>query len=40
MGTVVSGTVLKGVVRVNESLLLGPDAVGKFRPTLIKSIHR
>lgn len=40
VGTVVSGTCLKGVVKVNESLLLGPDAVGKFRPTLIKSIHR
>jgi GTPase len=36
----VSGTCLKGVIKLNETLLLGPDAVGKFRPTLIKSIHR
>lgn len=40
VGTVVSGTTLKGVVRLNETLLLGPDLLGRFSPVQIKSIHR
>ncbi|XP_022668699.1 GTP-binding protein 1-like isoform X1 [Varroa destructor] len=40
VGTVVSGTTLKGVVRLNETLLLGPDLLGHFNPVQIKSIHR
>ncbi|KAK6170850.1 hypothetical protein SNE40_019146 [Patella caerulea] len=40
VGTVVSGTLLQGIVRLNDSLLLGPDALGQFMPMVIKSIHR
>ena len=36
----VSGITLKGVVRVNDTLLLGPDPVGHFISTSIRSIHR
>ncbi|XP_014680921.1 PREDICTED: GTP-binding protein 1-like isoform X2 [Priapulus caudatus] len=40
VGTVVSGTTLKGVIKLNDTLLLGPDALGHFQPIVIKSIHR
>ena len=40
VGTVVSGTCLKGIIRLNDTLMLGPDAVGKFSSIVIKSIHR
>ncbi|EDQ84748.1 uncharacterized protein MONBRDRAFT_39133 [Monosiga brevicollis MX1] len=40
VGTVVSGTNLRGTVRVNDTLLLGPDSLGTFRPVVIKGIHR
>lgn len=40
MGTVVSGTTLRGVIRLNDTLLLGPDPLGTFIPIPVKSIHR
>merc|ERR1719312_954919 len=40
VGTVVSGTCLKGTIRANDTLLLGPDPLGHFHPIAIKSIHR
>ena len=40
VGTVVSGTCYKGRVQVNDTLLLGPDLIGQFRPVAIKGIHR
>ncbi|KZC06242.1 PREDICTED: GTP-binding protein 1 [Dufourea novaeangliae] len=40
VGTVVSGTTLKGVIRLNDTLLLGPDPLGRFIPITVKSIHR
>ncbi|KAG1676001.1 GTP-binding protein 1 [Nymphon striatum] len=40
VGTVVSGTTLKGVIRLNDTLLLGPDPLGHFQAIAIKSIHR
>lgn len=40
VGTVVSGTCLQGVIRLNDTLLLGPDALGHFVAIAIKSIHR
>ncbi|KAK4020155.1 GTP-binding protein 1 [Daphnia magna] len=40
VGTVVSGTTLRGTIRLNDTLLLGPDPVGQFIPIAIKSIHR
>eukprot|EP00884_Botryococcus_braunii_P019205 jgi/Botrbrau1/5969/Bobra.104_1s0001.1 len=40
VGTVVAGTVKKGVITANTTLLLGPDlGDGSFKPTAIKSIH-
>ena len=35
-----SGTLLQGTVKPNDTLLLGPDKSGDFVPTVIKSIHR
>eukprot|EP00096_Caligus_rogercresseyi_P015720 TRINITY_DN818_c0_g1_i1.p1 TRINITY_DN818_c0_g1~~TRINITY_DN818_c0_g1_i1.p1 ORF type:complete len:599 (-),score=189.35 TRINITY_DN818_c0_g1_i1:47-1843(-) len=40
VGTVVSGTNLKGTIKVNDTLLLGPDPLGDFTPIAVKSIHR
>ncbi|XP_057320994.1 GTP-binding protein 1 isoform X2 [Microplitis mediator] len=40
VGTVVSGTTLKGVIKLNDVLLLGPDPLGHFTQITIKSIHR
>ncbi|PVD37464.1 hypothetical protein C0Q70_00054 [Pomacea canaliculata] len=40
VGTVVSGTLLQGFIRLNDTLLLGPDALGQFQSIVIKSIHR
>jgi GTPase len=37
---VVSGTAVRGTVRVGDTLLLGPDSTGKFEPVGIKGIHR
>lgn len=36
----VSGTTLKGVIRLNDTLMLGPDPVGHFQAIAVKSIHR
>ncbi|KAK2711854.1 hypothetical protein QYM36_012851 [Artemia franciscana] len=32
VGTVVSGTALRGCIKLNDTLLLGPDPVGQFVP--------
>jgi len=40
VGTVVSGTTFRGTIKVNDTLLLGPDPLGHFHPIAIKSIHR
>lgn len=40
VGTVVSGTTLKGIIHLNDVMLLGPNAVGQFQPVPVKSIHR
>ncbi|KAF8787682.1 GTP-binding protein 1-like protein [Argiope bruennichi] len=40
VGTVVSGTTLKGTIRLNDTLMLGPDPLGHFQPVAVKSIHR
>ena len=36
----VSGTTLKGHIKLGDTLLLGPDLIGQFQPLVIKSIHR
>ena len=40
VGTVVSGTCYKGVIALNDNILLGPDLIGGFRNVAIKGIHR
>jgi len=40
VGTVVSGTTLRGEIHLNDTLLLGPDLLGNFIPIAVKSIHR
>ena len=40
VGTVISGTCLQGIIRLNDTLLLGPDPLGHFLPIAVKSIHR
>lgn len=40
VGTVVSGTTLRGLIRLNDTMLLGPDPLGSFIPIAVKSIHR
>lgn len=40
VGTVISGTCLQGIIRLNDTLLLGPDPLGHFMPIAVKSIHR
>lgn len=39
VGTVVSGPLLSGNIKVGQTLYLGPDTFGKFSPVAIKSIH-
>ncbi|CAM40839.1 putative GTP-binding protein [Leishmania braziliensis MHOM/BR/75/M2904] len=39
VGTVVGGVITQGVFHVNDTVLLGPDGFGNFRPVVIKSIH-
>ncbi|KAI9311181.1 P-loop containing nucleoside triphosphate hydrolase protein [Dichotomocladium elegans] len=40
VGTVVSGTIMSGVIHVGDRVLIGPDSTGTFTPTTIKGIHR
>jgi len=37
---VVSGTTLRGHIKLGDTLLLGPDSTGQFQSIVIKSIHR
>ena len=39
VGTVIGGTVTNGKLKAGETMLLGPDGNGQFRPVVIKSIH-
>lgn len=40
VGTVVSGIVKSGVIHAGDSVLVGPDSLGNFTPTAIRSIER
>ena len=40
IGTVVSGVVKSGVVHAGDSVLVGPDSLGQFTTTTIRSIER
>ncbi|WFD25723.1 hypothetical protein MNAN1_000689 [Malassezia nana] len=40
VGTVVSGVLTSGIVKVGDPLLLGPDSLGHFVQTSVRSIHR
>lgn len=40
VGTIVAGTLKKGVIKNNSTLLMGPDMMdAEFKPISIKSIH-
>ena len=39
VGTIVSGYVNKGTIKLNDTLYLGPDGNGHFRKTAVKGIH-
>jgi GTPase len=39
-GTVVSGILNSGSVKVGDQVLLGPDSNGQYLPTVIKSMQR
>jgi len=38
-GTIVSGTLAQGQIRLNQTLLLGPDSQGNFSPVQVTGIH-
>ncbi len=40
VGTVISGLTLRGAIRQNDQLLLGPDSSGRFQSVAIRSIQR
>lgn len=40
VGTVVSGVITGGAVKVGDNLLIGPDSLGQFIPTSVRSIQR
>lgn len=40
IGTVVSGIVKSGVIHEGDNVLIGPDPLGQFTPTAIRSIQR
>ena len=40
VGTVVSGVVKSGVIHTGDSILIGPDSLGNFTTTTIRSIER
>ncbi|KAM6525037.1 hypothetical protein FALCPG4_010600 [Fusarium falciforme] len=39
-GTVVSGIIKSGVIHEGDNVLIGPDSLGQFTPTAIRSIER
>lgn len=39
VGTVVGGTVISGIVKEGQTMMLGPDSLGNYKPVTIKSIH-
>jgi GTPase len=40
VGCVVSGVILSGVVHVGDNLMIGPDSLGQFANTAVRSIQR
>ena len=39
VGFVVGGTVTKGEVKLNETLMMGPDKIGTFKGIMVKGIQ-
>ena len=39
VGLVVGGTVTKGEIAINQTLYIGPDKIGQFKPVVVKGIH-
>jgi elongation factor 1-alpha len=38
VGVVVGGTITKGHIGINSTLMLGPDKLGQFKPIIVKSM--
>ncbi len=36
VGTVVSGTLMSGLVKMNQNLVMGPDEFGHFNPVQVR----
>jgi GTPase len=39
VGIVVAGTMISGTVKTGQTLLLGPDKTGIFKPVIVRTIH-
>lgn len=39
VGAVVAGTLTSGTVKLGDTLLLGPDSQGEFKPVVVRGIH-
>jgi GTPase len=39
VGGVVAGTLVSGTVKLGDTLLLGPDSTGDFKPVIVRGIH-
>jgi GTPase len=35
----VGGTITKGNININNTLMLGPDKLGQFKPIIVKSMQ-
>jgi GTPase len=39
VGLVIGGTVIKGTITMNQTLMLGPDKNGQFKPVVVKGMQ-
>lgn len=40
VGTIVSGTVISGILKANTTLMFGPDSLGKFKEVDVRTLQR
>lgn len=39
VGLILGGTILRGIIKLEQQMMFGPDRNGNFRPIIIKGIH-